>query len=467
VVTAPATYGDLMLRAAIGIQQGVVWVQNLPLERREFAETAIDDFRDVLRALKEHTWVLLETRRVRGIVASGAPDPRERAAVRMGELLNEVVGPTSPWAWVGATVSPSPWATAARCIRAANELIATHSDPDGLPRTPDLDAVLRDPGARQAGLAQVGDLAATLMSGVDHLALRAGQADIPWPEVRRLLPDFGEARAYARDVAGLGSLPTWASLDELTVAHAPIRTGEPAAEFTDRMRRLRLIAWENARSTHPSVDTLKTYATLGVAVHAHALALHGLAPTAPRAQDPLPRHLASLASRGRAWQDVSRALFSWRSAQPGDPVVAEDFTRVSGLLRTFAPLNGGQPDLPPGDRQSLEESIAAAAKMTADIGRWNQSTVARMGSAHQIYVSAHTLTGTQVTDEDALAEAKLMGRVVPADVRLIGAAGALYARTAPKTGSALRGAGGLTLRGEPLGAEATVTALGRDPIERR
>ena len=67
---------------------------------------------------------------------------------------------------------------------------------------------------------------------------------------------------------------------------------------------------------------------------------------------------------------------------------------------------------------------------------------------------------------DALAEAKLMGRVVPADAHLIGAAGALYARTAPKTGFALRGAGGLTLRGEPLGPEATVTALGRDPIER-
>ena len=185
--------------------------------------------------------MLLETRRVRGIVASEAPNPRERAAVRMGELLNDLVGPTSPWAWVGAAVSPSPRAAAARCVRAASELIATHSDTAGLPRTPDLDAVLRDPGARQAGLAQVGDLAATLMSGADHLALRAGQANIPWPEARRLLPDFGEARAYARDAAGLGSLPTWTSLDELTVARAPIRTGEPAAEFTERMRRLRLM----------------------------------------------------------------------------------------------------------------------------------------------------------------------------------------------------------------------------------
>ena len=312
-MSAPATYGDLMLRAAIGIQHGVVWVQNFPLERKEFANRAIDDFRDALRALAEHTRVLFDQRRLAGITASGAPDPRERAAVALGRLLYEAVGTVPPWLKATARPSASPWAGAARCVRAASELIATHSDPAGLPRTPDLDAVLRDPGARQAGLAQVGDLAATLMSGADHLALRAGQADISWPEVRRLLPDFGETRAYARDAAGLGSLPTWASLDELTVARAPIRTGEPAAEFTDRMRRLRLIAWENARSTHPSVDTLKTYATLGVAVHAHALALHGLTPTAPRAQDPLPRHLASLASRGRAWQDVSRALFTWRS----------------------------------------------------------------------------------------------------------------------------------------------------------
>jgi len=197
VVTAPATYGSLMLRAALGIQHGVVWMQNLPLERREYAETAINDFHDVLRALKEHTWVLLDLRRVDGIAKSFTPDPRERAALRLGDLLQDVVGSTSPWAWVGALVSPSPWATAARCVRAAGELVATHSDAAGLPRTPDLNAVLRDPAARQAGLAQLGDMTATLVSGADYLALRAGQAGLPWPEVRRRLPDLGEVRACA------------------------------------------------------------------------------------------------------------------------------------------------------------------------------------------------------------------------------------------------------------------------------
>ena len=74
-MTAPATYGSLMLRAALGIQHGVVWMQNLPLERREHAETAINDFHDVLGALKEHTWVLLELRRVNW----SRPTPMPRA----------------------------------------------------------------------------------------------------------------------------------------------------------------------------------------------------------------------------------------------------------------------------------------------------------------------------------------------------------------------------------------------------
>ncbi|RYV49542.1 hypothetical protein [Pengzhenrongella frigida] len=465
-MSAPATYGELMLGTEMGIRHGVVWMQNLPLERREFAETAINDFRDVLRALKEHTWVLLDTRRVQGITEAGAPDPRERAAVRLGEALDEIVGPTPPWAWVGATISPSPWANAAKCVRAATELVSTHSDAAGLPRTPDLDAILRESAARQAGLAGVGDLTATLLAGADHLALRAGQADLPWPEVRRLLPDMGEAQALARDVAGLGSLPTWLQLDDLTVAHPPIRTGEPAAEFADRLGRLRLIAWENARSPHPSVDTLKTYATLGVAVHAHALAFHGLPPATLRTQPQVPRNLAPLANRGRAWQDVSRAIFSWRSAEPGDPVVAEDFARVSGLLRSFAPMAGAQPDLSVADGHHLADALTSASKTTTEIGRWNRTTVLRMGAANQIYIPAQILTGSQVTETEALVEAKIQGRYVPASDHFIDTASTLYRRTAPKKDPALSGPSGLSLRVEPLPVGPAASPPGHDPIAR-
>jgi len=53
------------------------------------------------------------------------------------------------------------------------------------------------------------------------------------------------------------------------------------------------------------VDTLKIYATLGIAVHAHALSFHGLPPAALRVAEPIPGQLASLVNRGRAWQEVS------------------------------------------------------------------------------------------------------------------------------------------------------------------
>ena len=111
-MNAPATYGDLMLRAAMGITAGVVWVQNFPLEPQEYACRAIDDFRDVLHALEQHTWVLLDRRRLAGITASIAPDPRERAAVRLGELLHEAVPDTPPWARGLTRPSGSRWAGA-------------------------------------------------------------------------------------------------------------------------------------------------------------------------------------------------------------------------------------------------------------------------------------------------------------------------------------------------------------------
>ena len=214
------------------------------------------------------------------------------------------------------------------------------------------------------------------------------------------------------------------------------------------------------------MDTLKTYVMLGVAVHAHALAFHGLPPAALRAQAPVPRNLAPLANRGRAWQDVSRAIFTWRSAELGDPVVAEDFARVSGLLRSFAPMTGAQPDLSLADRHHLADALTSASKTTDEIGRWNRTTVQRMGNAHQIYIPAQTLTGNQVTETEALVEAKLLGRYAPVDDHVVATTSALYRNAAPKTDSALAGPSGLSLRAESLRLDARQASRGHDPLHR-
>ncbi|QTE30066.1 hypothetical protein [Pengzhenrongella sicca] len=473
---APATYGDLILKASLSIQAGVSSMQNLGFEDRGHAQAVIGDFQQLLRALLEHTWALLDLRRVDGIASTPTPDPRERSAVRLTDVVHDYLEPRAPSIPNPSTLSSSQWLVAARSVRAAGDLMATHADVDGLARTPDLDAVLRHPATRQAGLAQVGDMIATLVSGEDYLALRAAQAGLPWGEVRTHLPGMSEIRAHARDVAGTGSLPAWALLDDLTVARPPVRTGDPAGQIRDRMLRLRLRAWQDAASPHPSTGTLETFAVVGIAVHAHALAFHGVLPGKTISADRLTRTLVEVTARGRAWQEVYRGLRGLKSAEPADPAVTEGLAAVDGVLRAVAPLRGRQPDLAVGERRDVGQAIVGATAMMADIARWNRTAFTRMARAEQVYVRADALPGAAVRNSDVLAGAKLTGRCVIAAPEAVDTVASLYGRAAPPRNSALIGASGLTLRAEPLRAEplraeplwapATSAHPARDPIER-
>lgn len=81
------------------------------------------------------------------------------------------------------------------------------------------------------------------------------------------------------------------------------------------------------------------------------------------------------------------------------------------MLRALAPLTGSRPGLSISRREHLGQALAADAKTVADMGRWNRTTLYRMGDAHQIRVSGQTLTGTQVAGVDSLIEVKIKGRV--------------------------------------------------------
>ncbi len=462
-----ATYGELMDRAAVGIARGVSWVEHLHLGDREHAELAITEFHATLLALEEHTWKVLDPRRVPGIAASSESDPRERAAAALIERLRDT---SASWGRVDRDegVGTSPWAKARRSIRAASDLLATHLDPRGVrARTPDVAAVLRDPESRQAALARVGELAATLLAGEDHLLLRARQAGVPKKILRSALPGLGDVAACARDVAGADGPPTSSRLEDLTVASPRVSTREPAAEVSDRMLRLRRAAWALPQQTSPSVESLKSFSVLAVVVHGHALANLGYPPSELRKGLPADPNAARLVERSRAWTTISRTLFPCRTPAPADRRIAADVARVSAILRDFAPLSGPQPELKAMDRRHLGQALNAAVEMCGDIAQWNVAALEQMAGTEQLHVPARALTGDQVTDHPHLVEAKLADRLAPTPHAVVHDLAATYKAVATRTDSRLLGAGGLTLRAEPLRADVSSIAgssAGIEPI---
>ena len=333
-MSGPATYGQLMDRAAWATARAVTALERVPFDSPGEATAAITDFYALVRALESHTWTVLDPRRVPGIGAAFDSDPRERAAVELLDALQPLVRDHRQLPAPDRS-STAPWADAARCVRAATELLKTHRDPTGaMPRTPDVEAVLNHPAARQAALARVGDLTAAVLAAETDLGLRAIQATGHRVRVRHVLPGHPVAEAAARDLAGPGPLPPHAHLEDLTVAAPGVRTGLRVGEVADRMLRLRRVAWAQPHAGHPSVETVKAFATLGVAVHAHALANRGHQPTSTPATTPGDPGLARLVERARAWAGISRDLFTWRTPAPVDPGVAGD---VRARHRAAAP----------------------------------------------------------------------------------------------------------------------------------
>ena len=193
------TYGDLIARAAGAVHDGAAQVQHRPFDTSTEALSAMADFHGVLDAVEAHTWAIINPARAAGITSSHWPDPAEVAALGMAAQIRMVTGTLRPHpSLLRPTIGP--WGEAAKCLRAASDLLAVHRNPDGTPRSPDAGAI-EDSAGRAGALARVGDVAGAVVAMEDFLALRAGQAGVSWPEVRRWLPGMAAIRAHARDAA--------------------------------------------------------------------------------------------------------------------------------------------------------------------------------------------------------------------------------------------------------------------------
>lgn len=398
------TYGELVTKAAQCIHEGSARTQHQRFDSIDDAYEALIGYHAVLDAIERHVRSLADPHRVgtlygvpRGLVTG---DPVEYAAVQMVDSIPVLEDKDRRLPYLPGPNS-HPWAQAARSLRAGTDLLATHLDSDGFPRTPDA-AVVTDFDARRVSLARIADLAGALLSGEMTLALRAGQAGLTWWRLRRWLPGMEEARAWASQATaaanGRGGL---SALDEITLANATIRTHDHLAEISDRLRQVRNAAWTNAREPDRSIATLRDFALVGLVANAAAAELHAI--TDPH----------RFVRTARQWQSLLVCMRHLLAPGPPNPVVHAAVPQLRRLLGDLAiPDPGPVRSRGAVDDGATNATIQGAVAVSNEIADWNATSFRTMAASGLIHVHARELTGDDITDAPDLVRAKLHGAVV-------------------------------------------------------
>jgi hypothetical protein len=411
------TYADLLAGTAKQIRAGAEPLRTDRLWTADEALDAIGDFHAVLDAIASHTRRLLWPAQIRRIGLTshrdGAP-PSERAAIALAAGIETLVGEARPHP---SQLDPgtTPWRQAAMGLRAAADLVATHFHFDGRPRTPDAAAI--NTCALDAGLVQLGRLAATVLAAEDPLALRALQAGVRKAVVGKQLPALGRLADLARDLSAVDdgrSSDTMPPLEALPQTWTPIRTDDPVTELGDRMHRLRQATFDMTADPADALATLRDITTIGIAVHAHTAAFHGAQPIAGPEPTLCARGAEALVLRGRAWQALHRELSRFLTLTPPRATVRDDLIALACLLPTLAPLDAraNSATLAAQASRRVGASLNGAVATMTDIGEHSAAAFAAIASTGTLRLNARDLPRDLVADDPNLAEAKLRSALI-------------------------------------------------------
>ena len=401
------TYGALIRRATQEVALGSAALRTDPPSTPEAGRDLLFGYQDLLRALARHTRQLLEPHLLPGAPRPLGPDRAERTALALADELAHLAGRRSLATHWGTHANH--WRTAALALGAAGDLLATHADRSGLPRSPDLLGELASRDVRRDSLAHLGELTATVLGSADDLTGHAIEAGLFRSNVRRQLPDSITAEVLARESAQHGGPSIEAALDELRTARPAIDRTHPLAELGDRMAHLRRYAWAGTQAGSPSVDDLKVFAVLGLAVHTHAEAIARRVSMMSGDEPLVGDVVGALVPRSREWRAVAAILQPWRTSERAHPAVIGHARRVRALLAGVAPLVDPRAVASVAPAREVEQALRAAVQVTDAIGIWNAEAIGGLRRSHAT-IPARALTGDQVTDDPVLAAAKLTDR---------------------------------------------------------
>lgn len=396
-----ATYGSLVREAWTQLRAANHAVHAQAFEDRVAADAALRSYFRLLESVRSQTWALIVPSRLAGLASSGNPASAEAAAVALLDVLPPT--PRDAYPRSGPVSDTRGWPRAAACLNAAADLISTHVTPTGGALTPDAERTW-DTTSRAHALAGVGDFTLAALTAQDTLALRCGQAGIPWAQLRRCLPGLEAARRAAWNLSrAVGQSGEINGLGALAPSTRQVRVGQPVEELGDRISRLRRMAWALRETSDFSVGTLEAINRVGFATAVHTATFHGIDLSSTPSTDPTSRHVG-------AWLRVLADMRDYRSAGATSKHAADDSRAIRRLLEDLAPYGdhsvdrGASADI--GERH-LGATLHAACAAMMQAADWGATTFSRLARSGHVYVHAADLTGDELTDEPELAAAHL------------------------------------------------------------
>lgn len=415
--TPGATYGELVAEASRQVGAATIRLALGPMSGPTAAREAVGAYRALLGAIHGHIHALFVVpERLTVVEVSVAPDPRDAAALQLVRGLQRFARQRS---FIQDTVAGPgvAWRAAAVSLGAATDLLGTHHGRDGEARTPEALQLERS-SVRAAGLAGVGALARTVLAAERDLGLRAGQAGMVWVEVGRLLPDLTPLRDAACALATpVEPGAARVALLRLAVARPAVRLGEPVVELSDRLLRLRRVAWQLTREPHVGIGTLSDLAAAAVTFHTHAVAAVRRTRTATGCVPPQAAGEAPLVAARNAWAQAHLQSREMRTPTPAAGVVRADTLAIRELCRTLMPLDPGGNGAVDADMRRV---IHGGAGAFGEIAGLAARVLAELDATGDLYLAARNLLGAEVTDDPSLVRAKLRGDTVRAPRSRVG-----------------------------------------------
>ena len=405
------TVGDLMNTAAVHLTRATTSLAVAPFDSLLQARAGIAAFHQILDALAKHSQVLLGTGRHEGLRASTTTDVREIASLHLSEDIRAYLSAQSRTAPPVGLDPTQPWSAAARCVRGATDLLLMHADnTTGTFQPLSASASLfTDQDVRLAGLARAAAMTTTVLAGRDQLALRTGQAGMPWPAVRKVMTGLDEMHDAATTLTS-GAAPASRRLDGTGPIHPSVRTFDPLVELTDQMRALRQRAWELVATPSYEIAPLQRFAALGLAVHVRAAQFYA------GTDLPVPggdyQHVVDvLMRRAAAWRDLAATLYPMRSIDPRDSLGGKGINRAATLLAQCADLHttptaGGQVT---ARQHRTKQAVNGALSLMGDITAWNARTFSTLARSNQLFLPADYLHRDDLSQDPIAAAAKLAG----------------------------------------------------------